>query len=238
MAIYQERSRIETSSRRHDRGGRDCQDLDYPTRFIRLDCGNVAGCTAGNAGRAAIGLAPTRQPERRWRDLAQREHLVELVYAPCRVRCPRCRPRVERVPWADKWQRVTHALARAVAALPRELTWSAVAHHFRLNWKTIAVVEGVVLWGLQHRRWEPPHVIGIDEVSRRKGQHCLTIVYDLSRGRVVWVGHDSRAPASIKQSLPCQLRDRGVDRSNTRRRGRRRRAWRQLSPPRPARPPH
>jgi transposase len=60
-----------------------------------------------------------------------------------------------------------------------------------VNWKTIAaVVEGVVLWGLQHRRWEPLHVIGIDEVSRRKGQRYLTIVYDLSRGRVVWVGRD------------------------------------------------
>ena len=65
--------------------------------------------------------------------------------------------RVERVPWADKWQRVTHALARAVAALARELTWSVVLHHFRLNWKTIAaVVEGVVLLGLQHRRWDAP----------------------------------------------------------------------------------
>jgi transposase len=98
---------------------------------------------------------------------------------------------VERVPWADKWQRVTHALARAVAALARELTWDAVAHHFRVKWKTAAaVVEGAVLWGLAHRRWEPLHVIGIDEVSRRQGQRYLTIVYDLARARVVWVGRD------------------------------------------------
>jgi transposase len=55
------------------------------------------------------------------------------------------------------------------------------------------VVEGAVLWGLQHRRWAPLHVIGIDEVSRRKGQRYLTIVYDLGRGRVVWVGRDRDA---------------------------------------------
>jgi transposase len=98
---------------------------------------------------------------------------------------------VERVPWADKWQRVTHALARAVAALARELNWDAVAHHFRVNWKTVAaVVEGAVLWGLAHRRREPLHVLGIDEVSRRKGQKYLTIVYDLERACVVWVGRD------------------------------------------------
>jgi transposase len=161
---------------------------------IHLDRREHRRLHCGECGRAALRIAPMRRPERRWRDLALREHVIVLVYAPCRVHCPRCGLRVERVPWADKWQRVTHALARAVAALARELTWSAVAHHFRLNWKTIAtVVEGVVLWGLQHRRWEPLHVIGIDEVSRRKGQRYVTIVYDLSRGRVVWVGRDRDA---------------------------------------------
>ena len=49
-----------------------------------------------------------------------REHHVSLVYAPYRVWCRRCGLRVERVPWADQWQRVTHALARAVAALDLE----------------------------------------------------------------------------------------------------------------------
>jgi len=145
----------------------------------------------GECGRAARAVASLRRPVRRWRDLALREHTVEVVYAPYRVWCPRCGWRVEGVPWAAKWQRVTHALARAVAQLARELHWTAVAQHFQLNWKTVAsVVEGAVLWGLAHRRWEPLHVLGIDEVSRRKGQHYLTIVYDLARGRVVWVGRD------------------------------------------------
>jgi transposase len=145
----------------------------------------------GECGLPAAEVAPTRRPARRWRDLSMRDQVVELMYAPYRVWCRRCGLRVERVPWAPKWQRVTHALARAVAALARELSWDAVAAHFQLNWKTVAaVVEGAVLWGLAHRRWAPVHVIGIDEVSRRKGQKYLTIVYDLDRGRVVWVGPD------------------------------------------------
>jgi transposase len=34
------------------------------------------------------------------------------------------------------------------------------------------------------------HVIGIDEVSRRKGQVYLTVVYDLERRVLLWVGDD------------------------------------------------
>ena len=120
-----------------------------------------------------------------------RDQPLWLVYAPYRVWCPTCGLRVERVPWAEKWQRVTHALARAVATLARKLDWTSVATHFRVNWKTVAsVVEATVLWGLAHRRWWPLHVVGIDEVSRRKGQQYLTLVYDLARRRVVWIGKD------------------------------------------------
>jgi transposase len=153
----------------------------------------------GECGREAPRAARSRRPPRRWRDLAMREHVVEFVYAPFRVWCGGCGLRVERVPWADKWQRVTHGLARAVATLARVLDWTSVATHFRLNWKTVAAtVEGAVLWGLAHRRWYPLHVLGVDEVSRRKGQQYLTIAYDLGRGRVVWVGRD-RTTATMER---------------------------------------
>ena len=51
----------------------------YPDRIgeRRLRC--------GVCGRRAQRVAGTRRPERRWRDLAMREHLGELVYAPHRV---------------------------------------------------------------------------------------------------------------------------------------------------------
>src|SRR4029453_1668867 len=139
----------------------------------RLRC----GACGGEARRGA----PAPRPGGRGHDLAMRTHQVWLVYAPYRVWCRQCGLRVEQIPWADQWQRVTHALARAVAAL------------FRLNWKTVeAVVEGAVLWGLAHRRWRPRHVIGIDEVSRRKGHQYLTVIYDLDRGQVIWGGRDPK----------------------------------------------
>lgn len=116
--------------------------------IVHLDRLGHRRLRCGVCGLEARRLAPTRRPPRRWRDLAMREHLVELVYAPYRVWCRRCGLRVEHVPWAGQWQRVTHALARAVAALARVLDWTSVAAHFRLNWKTVgAVVKGAVLWG-------------------------------------------------------------------------------------------
>ena len=106
---------------------------------------------------------------------------------------------MERVPWADKWQRVTHALARAVAALARVLDWTSVATHFRLNWKTVtAIVEGAVLWGLAHRRWCPLHVLGVDEVSRRKGQQYLTSSTTSSgAGWSGWAATARRPPCTV-----------------------------------------
>jgi transposase len=49
----------------------------------------------GMCGRPTQRVAGIRRPERRWRDLAMREHLVELVYAPHRVWCVRCGLRVK-----------------------------------------------------------------------------------------------------------------------------------------------
>lgn len=141
----------------------------------------------------------SRRPVREWRDLSVRDQVLVLRYAPYRVRCPACGPRVEHVPWAHKWQRITRALARALAELSRRLSWQETATHYGVNWKTVATaVERAVQWGLQHRRWKPLHFIGIDEVSRRKGHRYLTLVYDLARRCLVWVG-ENRDAATMQQ---------------------------------------
>jgi transposase len=105
--------------------------------------------------------------------------------------CPDCGVRVERIPWADRYSRLTKSLQRAVAELSRKTDLSTVAGHYGINWKTVAgVLHRVVEWGLKRRRKKPLHVIGLDEVSRKKGHQYLTLVYDLERGELVWVGKD------------------------------------------------
>jgi transposase len=136
--------------------------------------------------------------ERTWRDLSMRKLSLRLCYRPRRVDCPRCGVRVEDFPWAEPWARVTTTLANAVAVLARELSWQGTARHYGLNWKSVAtIVKRAVEYGLRHRHRPPVHVIGIDEVSRRKGQVYLTVVYDLERRVLLWVG-DDRTEEAVK----------------------------------------
>jgi len=129
--------------------------------------------------------------EREWRDLSMRKLALKVRYRPRRVECPRCGVRVEDFPWAEPWARVTTALSNAVAVLARELSWQGTARQYGLNWKSVAtIVKRAVHYGLKHRARPPVHVIGIDEVSRRKGQVYLTVVYDLERRVLLWVGDD------------------------------------------------
>ena len=137
--------------------------------------------------------------EREWRDLSMRKLALKLRYRPRRVECPRCGVRVEDFPWAEPWARVTTALANAVATLARELSWQGTAREYGLNWKSVAtIVQRAVGYGLEHRARPPVHVIGIDEVSRRKGQVYLTVVYDLERRVLLWVGEDRTEEAVRK----------------------------------------
>jgi transposase len=129
--------------------------------------------------------------QREWRDLSMRKLPLKLRYRPRRVECPRCGVRVEDFPWAEPWARVTTALSNAVAVLARELSWQGTAREYGLNWKSVAtIVKRAVQYGLKHRARPPVHAIGIDEVSRRKGQVYLTVVYDLERRVLLWVGDD------------------------------------------------
>jgi transposase len=136
--------------------------------------------------------------QREWRDLSMRKLPLQLRYRPRRVECSRCGVRVEDFPWAEPWARVTTALSNAVAVLARELSWQGTAREYGLNWKSVAtIVKRAVQYGLKHRKRPPVHAIGIDEVSRRKGQVYLTVIYDLERRVLLWVG-DERTEEAVR----------------------------------------
>jgi transposase len=96
--------------------------------------------------------------------------------------------------------------------LARELSWQGTARQYGLNWKSVAtIVKRAVQYGLKNRPRPPVHVIGIDEVSRRKGQVYLTVVYDLERRVLLWVG-DDRTEEAVR---PFFTEEMGRRRCNT-----------------------
>jgi transposase len=115
---------------------------------------------------------------------------VTLAYAPCRVTCPRCRAVcVESMPWAAGKKRLTKAFAITIASWAKVMPWLQVARLFQCSWCTVAAsVAFVVAFGLARRDLSGVTLIGIDEISRKKGHVYLTNVYDLSTGTLIWSG--------------------------------------------------
>lgn len=86
---------------------------------------------------------------------------------------------------------ITYSLAKVAALLARKMSYQEVAEYLGLQWRHVAkAVKWAVEWGFAHKKTRPLHVLGLDEVSRRKGHRYLTVAYDLERHEVVWVGKD------------------------------------------------
>jgi len=128
---------------------------------------------------------------------------VFFVYHMRRVNCPTCRVRVEKVPWCDGKNRLTHAYRWFLATWARRLSWKEVAEIFGTSWDSVyRSVRHAVLWGLAHRRLENVTALGVDEVAWRKGHSYLTLVYQINDGvrRLVAVTRD-RTEDSLQRGL-------------------------------------
>lgn len=111
-----------------------------------------------------------------------------------RIYCLKCRSRrIEHFPFlSHPKSRISKALERTIIELRSEMSISAIARYFKINWRTVKNCERRHL-KYKYRKIKLKHVkiIGIDEifVSRRNGQEkYLTIVRDLESGAVLFVG--------------------------------------------------
>jgi transposase len=121
---------------------------------------------------------------------------VVFLYAMRRVDCPRCGVLVEMVPWGTGKSPLTHAYSWFLASWARSLSWKETALRFRTTWDTVfRAVEHAVLWGLEHRNLEGIRSIGVDELSWKKGQKYLTMVYQIDHGcrRLLHISKDRTA---------------------------------------------
>ena len=75
-----------------------------------------------------------------------------------------------------------------------------VAKELRLDWHTVKALEQQYMREQLRRAGTPgPRVIGLDEVSIKKGHVYRIVVSDLLRQRPIWFGGTDRAEASLEQ---------------------------------------
>ena len=109
---------------------------------------------------------------------------VWFAYAMRRVDCPRCGVHVEMVPWASGKSPMTDAYVWFLASWAKSLSWKETVRRFGTTWDAVSrAVEHAVRWGLAHRNLDGIRSIGVDELSWKKGQKYLTMVYQIDHGR-------------------------------------------------------
>lgn len=141
-------------------------------------------------GEAVEGPGAVHDTEARWiRDLPILDAQTHLLVHRCRLACPRCGPKLERLPWLERYARVTARLAESVARLCAVLPIKHAASHYGLGWDQTKSIHKTYL----KRTLGPVDLDGIeqiamDEFAIQKGHCYATVIVEPSEKRVLWVG--------------------------------------------------
>ena len=138
---------------------------------------------------------------RRVRDLSSGDTRVVLELEIRRLECRRCGSvRQERLSFLASNPLYTKRFAIYVGLRCRSSTIKDVAKELHLDWHTVKDLEKRYMEEQLRRIGKPgPRVIGVDEVSIRKGQTYRIVVSDLVRGRPIWFGGKDRSEASMDE---------------------------------------
>jgi transposase len=130
------------------------------------------------------------------RDLDGFGTAVYLSFEIRRVNCLRCQAvKTEKVSWLALSGRSTKRFEEAVGKMAREMSLTAVARYHRIGWDQAWRMELEYMRDLIQRY--PPsasllRVIGVDEISVRKGHTYRVVVADLDEQRPIWIGGTGR----------------------------------------------
>ena len=118
-----------------------------------------------------------------------------------RVFCRRCQKvKQEKLDWLADSPFYTKRFAFYIGRRCRDSSLRDVAKEFHLDWKTVKALEKQYMAEQLRRAGAPgPKIIGIDEVSIRKGHTYRIVVSDLERKRAIWFGGEDRSEKSMGQ---------------------------------------
>ena len=137
--------------------------------------------------------------ERRVRDLASGPFRIYLQFDIRRLHCRRCGTvKREGLDWLAGNPFYTRRFATYVGRRCRTETIKDLATELALDWDTVKELDQQYMRAQLARAGTPgPKVIGIDELSIRKGHTYRIVVSDLERHRPIWFGGEDRSEASM-----------------------------------------
>jgi transposase len=117
------------------------------------------------------------------------------------VDCRSCRKvKQERFDWLADNPFYTKRFAFYVGRRCRDSSIQDIARELHLDWKTVKSLEKQYMREQLRRVGLPgPKVIGVDEISIRKGHTYRVVVSDLLRQRPIWFGGEDRSEASMNR---------------------------------------
>jgi transposase len=127
--------------------------------------------------------------ERSWLDISTFGRRVELRYRPREIACPTHGRGQEMIPWAAPRARLTYRAEWRLCVLCTLMTQKAAAEVMCMPTSTVSDnLHRIINRVRTGHRIKGLVSIGVDEISYKKGQKYVTLVYDLDRSKVLWVG--------------------------------------------------
>jgi len=116
-----------------------------------------------------------------------------------RVYCKKCGlVKMERLPWIAVNGRYTKRFAFFIGRKCRTMTVKDVAKEQYMDWHSVKEMDKQYMTEQLKRIGKPaPRIIGVDEISVRKGHEYRIIVSDLERKRPIWYGGTDRSEKSM-----------------------------------------
>ena len=126
---------------------------------------------------------------RSWTDLTVFGMRITFWYAPKEIECPTHGRLQEDIAWAQSHSRITHRLEYRICALSQIMTQKAAAEILQMPSSTLSdLLHRIITRVRAGHKIRGLATLGADEISYCKGRKFATIIYDLDRSRVVWVG--------------------------------------------------
>ena len=136
-------------------------------------------------------------PERIWRHLDTCQFKTFLHARVPRVECPTHGVKQVSVPWAEARSRFTALFERLAIDMLQASDVEGASKILRVSWdEAWGIMERAVARGKKRKKRRVVRKMGVDEKSAARGHNYLTIVSDLERGTVEYLG-DNRDEGSL-----------------------------------------